>query len=73
MEGACESNNSNPKWQNLKFAEISVWKRVRDHFQAFCRLVISNLSPMWRGTLCVVHAFLWMPPNLHCKQAEAHA
>lgn len=50
MGGPCERNNSSPKWRNLKFAEISVWKRVSDHFQAFCRFVIS--VPHWRGILC---------------------
>lgn len=29
MEGSCERR---PKWQNLKFAEISVWRRVSDLF-----------------------------------------
>lgn len=32
MEGSCERS---PKWQNLKFAEISVWRRVSGLFLPF--------------------------------------
>lgn len=56
MEGPCETSNSSPKWQNLKFPEISVWKRVSDHFQVFCRLLISSSDPIWTRRLCGVHA-----------------
>lgn len=70
MDGPCESNNSSPKWQNLKFAEISVWKRVSAHLQDFFNVwLFGYFSPKWRG----VFSFLWMPTRPHSKQAEVHA
>lgn len=64
--GPGETSNSSPKWQNLKFAEISVWRRVSDHFQAFGYFIFQR-----RGILSLcgcMHSFGWL---IHCKQAEA--
>lgn len=52
MEGACENIISSPKWQNLKFAEISVWRRVSD-FKLMSRLVISSFCLVCRRVFCV--------------------
>lgn len=47
MEGPRESNNSRSKWPSLKFAEIWVWRRVRDALSPFflCFILLSS----WGG------------------------
>lgn len=68
MEGPCETIKSGAKWQNLKFAEISAWRRVSDHFKAvdlfdsvrcehpfgFCSLHGNRLKPMRNESIALV-------------------
>lgn len=67
MEGPCERSL---QWQNLKFAEISVWRRVSDLlFHAL--LVIPSFISTWTSVRGVVHAFLWVPADPDADMLKA--
>lgn len=62
-------DNFSPKWRNLKFVEISVWRKVGGLFFIVCLFYFPSL----RGeqTRCRVHAFLHMPPLSFACRAES--
>lgn len=71
MEGSSER-----KWQNLKFVEISVWRRVSDLFFMLCfgrvGFVFSPFfSPTWIQIRGVVHTFLWVPADFYADKLKA--
>lgn len=68
--------SSQRKWQNLKFAEISVWRRVSDLFFMLCFgrvgfVFFPLFSPTWTQIRGVVHTFLWVPADFYADMLKA--